>query len=102
MDYELRLQQVGESGPSEITCREALSRGLISSKLVVYYLALIQQFYEKAGIPRERIRLRQLGEDEKAFYAMEAWDLEVEASLGWIELVAAIIGEAMISGAIRG
>jgi glycyl-tRNA synthetase len=88
MDYELRLQQVGESEPSEITCREALSRGLISSKLVAYYLALIQQFYEKAGIPKERIRLRQLGEDEKAFYAVEAWDLEVETSLGWIELVA--------------
>jgi glycyl-tRNA synthetase len=88
MDYELRLQQVGESEPSEITCREALSQGLISSKLVAYYLALIQQFYEKAGIPKERIRLRQLGEDEKAFYAVEAWDLEVETSLGWIELVA--------------
>ncbi|MEM4021170.1 MAG: glycine--tRNA ligase [Nitrososphaerota archaeon] len=88
MDYELRLQQVGESEPTEITCREALGRGLVSSKLVAYYLALIQQFYEKAGIPRERIRLRQLGEDEKAFYAVEAWDLEVETSLGWIELVA--------------
>lgn len=88
MDYELRLQQVGESEPSEITCREALNQGLISSKLVAYYLALIQQFYEKVGIPRERIRLRQLGENEKAFYAVEAWDLEVETSLGWIELVA--------------
>jgi len=88
MDYVLRLQPIGESSPIEITCREALSRGLVSSKLVAYYLALIQQFYEKSGIPKERIRLRQLDEDEKAFYAVEAWDLEVETSLGWVELVA--------------
>ena len=88
MDYELRLQPIGKDEPVEITCREALNSGLISSKLIAYYLSLIQQFYEKAGIPREKIRLRQLGEDEKAFYAVEAWDLEVETSLGWIELVA--------------
>jgi len=29
-----------------------------------------------------------LGDDERAFYAIEAWDLEVKTSLGWIELVA--------------
>ncbi|MCD6312401.1 MAG: glycine--tRNA ligase [Thaumarchaeota archaeon] len=88
MDYELRLQPIDEEKPIEISCKDALAKGLVSSKLIAYYLALIQQFYEKAGIPREKIRLRQLGEDEKAFYAVEAWDLEVETSLGWIELVA--------------
>lgn len=88
MDYLLRLKPLDSDETLDITCREALEKKLISSKLVAYYLALIQQFYEKAGIPREKIRLRQLGEDEKAFYAVEAWDLEVETSLGWIELVA--------------
>jgi len=88
LDYRLRLQPVDEDKPRDISCRDALREGLVSSRLVAYYLALIQQFYEKAGIPRERIRLRQLREDEKAFYAVEAWDLEVETSLGWIELVA--------------
>jgi len=88
MSYVLRLQPLGSDRILEITCQEALKRGFISCKLVAYYLALIQQFYEKAGIPRERIRLRQLGDDERAFYAIEAWDLEVKTSLGWIELVA--------------
>jgi len=88
LDYRLRLQPVDEDKPRDISCGDALREGLMSSKLIAYYLALIQQFYEKAGIPRERIRLRQLREDEKAFYAVEAWDLEVETSLGWIELVA--------------
>ena len=88
LDYKLRLQPIGEDSVKDISCRDALNSGLISSKLVAYYLALIQQFYEKAGIPREKIRLRELDEDERAFYAAEAWDLEVETSLGWIELVA--------------
>ncbi|MEN2975286.1 MAG: glycine--tRNA ligase [Candidatus Caldarchaeales archaeon] len=88
MDYTLRLKPLGSNDIFEISCREALERKLLSSQLVAYYLALIQQFYEKAGIPRSKIRLRQLGEDERAFYAIEAWDLEVETSLGWIELVA--------------
>ncbi|MEM1584300.1 MAG: glycine--tRNA ligase [Nitrososphaerota archaeon] len=88
IDYDLRLQLLDSDKILELTCREALERKIVSSKLVAYYLALIQQFYEKVGIPREKIRLRQLGEDEKAFYAVEAWDLEVETSLGWIELVA--------------
>lgn len=88
MDYALRLQPLGENEPIEITCKEALDSDLVSSKLIAYYLALIQQFYEKVGIPGEKIRLRQLGDDEKAFYAVEAWDLEVETSLGWVELVA--------------
>jgi len=88
MDYVLRLQPIDSDKILEITCQEALKRELISSSLVAYYLSLIQLFYEKAGIPRDKIRLRQLGEDERAFYAIEAWDLEVETSLGWIELVA--------------
>mgnify|MGYP000067654545 FL=1 len=88
LDYKLRLQPIGEDSVKEISCKDALDSGLISSKLVAYYLVLIQQFYEKAGISREKIRLRELDEDERAFYATEAWDLEVETSLGWIELVA--------------
>ena len=88
MDYQLRLQPLNENEPIDIACKDALREGLISSKLIAYYLTLIQQFYEKAGIPRRLIRLRQLSVDEKAFYAVEAWDLEVKTSLGWIELVA--------------
>lgn len=36
----------------------------------------------------ERLRLRNLDEDEKAFYSSIAFDLEVETSIGWLELVA--------------
>ena len=71
-----------------ITCGEAVESGIVSSRLAAYYLALIQSFYLKLGIPEEKLRIRRLLEDEKAFYAVEAWDLEVLTSIGWMELVA--------------
>jgi glycyl-tRNA synthetase len=73
---------------NEISCEEALKKNIIPNKLVGYYLAIIQQFYEKAGIDLNKLRLRKLTSKEKAFYARSAFDLEIETSLGWIELVA--------------
>ena len=86
-DYKLRLMPKGRD-VVEMTCREAVETGVISNDFSAYYLALIQHFYEKIGLDRNRLRLRQLDEEEKAFYAIEAWDLEAETSLGWVELVA--------------
>jgi len=85
-DYRLKLA-LGE-GVEEVSCIDAVERGLIPNRLISYYLALIQQFYEKAGVDMGRFRVRRLGEEEKAFYAETAFDVEVETSLGWIELVA--------------
>ncbi|MCX8192055.1 MAG: glycine--tRNA ligase, partial [Nitrososphaerales archaeon] len=85
-DYQLRLFKDGEV--KKITCQEALEDNLTPNKLITYYLALIQQFYDKTGIDMERSRFRALSEDERAFYAEVAYDFEVNTSLGWIELVA--------------
>ena len=38
------------------------------------------------GIPKDNIRLRQHTLDERAFYADDAWDLEIKTnSFGWVE-----------------
>ena len=71
-----------------LTCKEAINHGFISNWLQAYYLTLIYEFYVKLNIPSEKIRFRELNDDEKAFYAKRAWDLEVETSIGWVELVA--------------
>ncbi|MFQ6135061.1 MAG: His/Gly/Thr/Pro-type tRNA ligase C-terminal domain-containing protein, partial [Nitrososphaerales archaeon] len=84
--YRLRLMRDGQV--KEIPLGQAVEEGLIPNRLVGYYLAVLQQFYEAAGIDMKRLRFRVLSEDEKAFYAKAAFDLEVETSLGWIELVA--------------
>jgi glycyl-tRNA synthetase len=86
-NYPLRL--MGGDGKVELVlCEQAVNDGFIPNQFVAYYLALMQQFYEAAGIDLNRLRFRRLGDDEKAFYAKSAFDLEVETSMGWIELVA--------------
>lgn len=104
-DYVLRLKPLEEDKIIKVTCKESVETGLISSKLVAYYLALIQRFYQLVGIDMERFRLRQLSDEERAFYAKEAWDVEVLTELGWIELVACnnrtdydLSGHARVSG----
>jgi len=84
--FELRLWE--DEKLVEIPTREALNRRILSNELIAYFLAFIQSFYEDIGFPREKLRLRKLKENERAFYATEAWDLEVLTSLGWVELVA--------------
>jgi len=84
--YKLILQPVGKKKPIKISASEAVKKKIISSKLVAYYLVLLQNFYDACGL--KNYRFRELSKDEKAFYAKDAWDFEVETSLGWIELVA--------------
>ena len=87
-NFILRLKPLNEDKIIKVSCKESVETGLISSMLVAYYLALIQRFYQIVGIDMERFRLRQLSDEERAFYAKEAWDVEVLTSIGWIELVA--------------
>ena len=73
---------------NEIKIKDAIKKRIISSKLVAYYLYLLQSFYFELGLPKNKIRFRKLKDGEKAFYAKEAWDFEVLTSVGWLELVA--------------
>lgn len=86
-DYKLNLMRLGKE-IKPISCEEAVKKNAVSGKLIAYYLARVQQLYEKYGVPTEKIRFRELDKDERAFYAKETWDFEVQSSLGWIELIA--------------
>jgi glycyl-tRNA synthetase len=72
----------------EITATDALEKGILPNKLVAYYLSLLVEFFNKTGISNKRTILRRLSDDEKAFYSSIAFDLEVDTSFGWLELVA--------------
>ncbi len=85
-DYTLNLWL--EDGLKPMRCEDAVESGILSSWLAAYYLSLVQMFYLEIGFPREKIRFRKLSEEERAFYAAEAWDLEVQVGDDWIELVA--------------
>ncbi len=52
-----------------------------------YYILLTYEIFLKLGIPMDKIRLRQHDENERAFYALDAWDIEVNLNdLGWTEI----------------
>ncbi|MDD5023409.1 MAG: glycine--tRNA ligase [Candidatus ainarchaeum sp.] len=87
-DYELNLLQVGKKEIEKVSCEKAVNEKIVSGRLVAYYLARVQQLYEKYGFKNENMRFRGLEKEERAFYAKETWDFEVKTSLGWVELIA--------------
>ncbi|MEM3154051.1 MAG: glycine--tRNA ligase [Candidatus Woesearchaeota archaeon] len=86
--YALKIQKAGSDKIEYISAEKLVKDKLVSGKLIAYYLARTQQLFERYGIPVEKMRFRQLDDKERAFYAKEAWDFEIETSLGWLELVA--------------
>ena len=86
-NYKLNLMLLGKE-TNQFSCREAAEKRIVSGQLIAYYLARVQQLYGKYGIPVEKMRFRELDGNERAFYAKETWDFEVETDLGWVELIA--------------
>lgn len=79
-------EQKSESEWTDITCQEALDKGLIKSQAYGWCIWLAYTQFRNFGVPAERIRLRQHHSDEKAFYADDAWDIEIKLNgYGWTE-----------------
>ncbi len=87
-DHPIMIMRVGSQKVEQILARSLVDKGVVSGKMIAYYLAHTQKFFETLGIPREKMRFREVGSDERPFYSKETWDFEVETSLGWVELVA--------------
>lgn len=86
--YKLHIMLDGKDKVEPVSCEDVIKKKIISSKLIAYYLAKWQQWVVKLGIPIENIRFRQLSAEEKAFYALESFDMEIKTSNGWVELTA--------------
>jgi glycyl-tRNA synthetase len=83
-DYK---DQEKEAEVKPITIEEALKKGLIKSQAYGWCINLAYKLYMGFGIPKDRIRLRQHHPDEKAFYADDAWDIEINLNrYGWTEM----------------
>jgi glycyl-tRNA synthetase len=87
-DHPIQVMRIGSDRIESVLARSLVDKGVVSGKLIAYFLAHTQRFFEHLGIPREKMRFREVGRDERPFYSRETWDFEVETSLGWIELVA--------------
>lgn len=79
-------RQTNESGVEHVRVQEALEQGLFSNQAYAFTVHLAYELFKSFGIPEDNIRLRQHGPDEKAFYATDAWDVEINVpTFGWIE-----------------
>ncbi|MBW2998990.1 glycine--tRNA ligase, partial [Candidatus Woesearchaeota archaeon] len=76
-----------ENEITEMTLGQAIEQGKLKNKAYAWTLNLSYELYLAMGIPKDRIRMRQHAQDEMAFYAEDAWDVEVNLnSYGWYEL----------------
>ncbi len=72
---------------NKISIKSALKKGLIKSRGYAYSLALSYDFVKTLTLPEARVRYRQHNPNELAFYAEDAWDLEVRTnSQAWVEI----------------
>lgn len=70
-----------------ISIGEALKKKFVKTQAYAWCLWLAYQQFIGFGIPKEKIRLRQHHPDEKAFYADDAWDVEINLNnYGWTEV----------------
>ncbi len=77
-----------ESGDvKRMTLQEAYDNKHVKNKAYAFSLNMAYNLFVSMGIPEERIRLRQHMSDEKAFYADDAWDIEINMNtFGWTEV----------------
>jgi glycyl-tRNA synthetase len=67
---------------------EAVRSGIIANGYLGYHIAKVDEFLERIGIPRAKIRFRQHHRDEMAHYATDCWDAEfLSDRYGWMEIV---------------
>jgi len=88
---KLRLYPAGEQAKNgtviELTAGDAVAKGIIAHEMLAYYLVLSKNMFMDFGIPYGDMRCRQHLPTEKAHYARDTWDVEINTHFGWVEVV---------------
>ena len=87
-DYKLRFLLNGKKEIEDLSVKDAVTKKIVSGRLIGYYLARTQQLMESFGISKKEMRFREVEKDERPFYSLGTWDFEVKTSVGWMELIA--------------
>ncbi len=78
----------GEDKEEEKSVEEAVRSRIIANEYLGYHIAKVDEFLERIGIPRAKIRFRQHRREEMAHYATDCWDAEfLSERYGWMEIV---------------
>jgi glycyl-tRNA synthetase len=73
---------------SDFTTEKPISELGITTKLYAWLVWKGLSIIKSLGIDFSNVRLRRHREDERAFYAKDAWDIEIKLNgLGWTEIV---------------
>jgi glycyl-tRNA synthetase len=84
--WNYKRQEANEE-PMPMTVADALANGDFKNQAYAYTVWLAYNLFLNAGVPADRLRLRQHHLNERAFYADDAWDIEVQLnSFGWTEM----------------
>jgi len=84
--WDYKSQEENKEVP-KVKVSDALKKGLFKSQAYAWTITVAYKLFKNIGIPEERIRMRQHFPDEKAFYADDAWDVEIiTKSFGWVEM----------------
>ncbi len=78
---------VGKGKHKKMTIKQALSKKIIPTKWLAYWLGITYKwFIEDLGVRPENLRLRQHLDDELAHYAKGCFDVEYNFPFGWKEI----------------
>ncbi|MFX1320877.1 MAG: glycine--tRNA ligase [Promethearchaeota archaeon] len=81
------LQEKNTDKPQLISLENAIKKGLLKKPAYAYCLYISYYLIKILGIPEQLIRFRQHSINERAHYADDAWDLEIETKqFGWVEI----------------
>ncbi len=64
-----------EKGEQMLSCEQLVQKGY--PEFAVYYMARVQEFYERLGVPLDRFRFYEKNEEERAFYNKLHFDVEI-------------------------
>ena len=79
--------QIANASPKKLTLEKAVKDGVLGNEAYAYCFFVVISIIEKLGIDLDRVRYRQHLKDEKAHYALDAWDIEVKTdAFGWVEI----------------
>jgi glycyl-tRNA synthetase len=82
-----KLQEKNIIKPNFVPLEEAIKKGILKKPAYAYCLYLGYYLTKILGYPSEKIRFRQHSPNERAHYADDAWDLEIETKqFGWVEI----------------
>lgn len=83
--WPYQLQEKGR--PKLMTLADAIKNQYMKNKAYAWCMCLAYRLFKEMGIPENKMRFRQHFPDEKAFYAEDAWDLEIDLNtFGWFEV----------------